>query len=71
MSTCVDQRVDRSGNLASEMATTDPAAADAFMKGNEIDGKAIASQIRLELTDTVAELKEKYKRVSYWAFELL
>ncbi|MEW5316926.1 MAG: hypothetical protein WDW38_008265 [Sanguina aurantia] len=45
------------------MATTGLAAADAFMKGNEIDGKAIASQIRLELTDTVAELKEKYKRV--------
>lgn len=46
------------------MAAIETVATNPFMLGNVIDGKAIAAQIRVELTDTVAELKEKYKRVS-------
>jgi 5,10-methylene-tetrahydrofolate dehydrogenase/methenyl tetrahydrofolate cyclohydrolase len=33
------------------------------MNGNCIDGKAVAAQIREELTTQVAALKDQYKRV--------
>ncbi|GIL43649.1 hypothetical protein Vafri_1319 [Volvox africanus] len=40
-----------------------PPAASPFMKGNVIDGKAVAAKIREETAAKVAELKAKYSRV--------
>jgi hypothetical protein len=34
-----------------------------FLKGNIIDGKAVAAQLRLEIAERVKELKEQYGKV--------
>ncbi|GIL72374.1 hypothetical protein Vretimale_4152 [Volvox reticuliferus] len=44
-------------------STAPPPAASPFMKGNVIDGKAVAAKIREETAAKVAELKAKYSRV--------
>jgi hypothetical protein len=48
-------------------ATMAAASEATFMKGNVIDGKAVAAKIREEVAAKVTELKEKYKRVSQTA----
>ena len=62
---CIQLSVSAVRTAPGTMAAT--SEAPPFMKGNVIDGKAVAAKIREEIAAKVTELKEKYKRVRYAA----